>query len=97
MRFESYMSDFKDKRVAITGGTGSFGSEFVEFLTTTEVSEVLILSRDESKQDLSRVRFKDDRISYKICDVRDFDATNRSLKGVDFVFHAAALKQSPGL
>lgn len=95
MRFESYMSDFKDKRVAITGGTGSFGSEFVEFLTTTEVSEVLILSRDESKQDLSRVRFKDDRISYKICDVRDFDATNRSLKGVDFVFHAAALKQVP--
>lgn len=95
MKFESHMNQFKNKRIAITGGTGSFGSEFLNFLITTQVNEVLILSRDESKQDLCRVKFKDDRINYKICDVRDYDATRRGLEGIDYVFHAAALKQVP--
>ena len=95
MKFEKYLNYFEGKRIAITGGTGSFGSEFVDFLTTTQASELRILSRDESKQDLSRMRFEDDRLNFKICDVRDFDAVSRGLKDIDFVFHAAALKQVP--
>jgi len=81
--------------VTVTGGTGSFGSTMVRDLTTTDVSEIRVFSRDENKQDLMRSEFKDERIRYFIGDVRDQSSVNGVIKGTDYVFHAAALKQVP--
>lgn len=82
-------------KVAITGGTGSFGSTMVEHLLRRGVDAVHILSRDEAKQDDMRRRFGDDRLRFFLGDVRDYDSVKSSFVGVDFVFHAAALKQVP--
>lgn len=81
--------------VLVTGGTGSFGSTMVRRLLDAGVGEVRILSRDELKQDEMRRRFADERLRFYIGDVRDFDGVDRATRGVDHVFHAAALKQVP--
>jgi len=81
--------------VLVTGGTGSFGSTMVRRLLDTGVREVRIFSRDELKQDEMRRAIDDSRVRFYIGDVRDSDSVNRATRGVDFVFHAAALKQVP--
>ena len=81
--------------VLVTGGTGSFGSTMVRRLLESDVSEVRIFSRDELKQDDMRRLLGDSRVKFYIGDVRDYDSVDRATRGVDFVFHAAALKQVP--
>lgn len=87
--------DFSDRSFAITGGTGSFGQAMVAHLLSAGAAEVRILSRDEAKQDDLRRRLRDDRVRYHVGDVRDPDSVVRVTRGVEYVFHAAALKQVP--
>lgn len=82
-------------RVLITGGTGSFGHTVTESLLQAGAAEVRIFSRDEAKQDLMRHQLNDTRLRYYVGDVRDYDSVWRASRGVDFIFHAAALKQVP--
>jgi UDP-N-acetylglucosamine 4,6-dehydratase len=89
------MKIFKNKIVLITGGTGSFGSTFLIYLLKTKVKEIRIFSRDEKKQEDLRLKYSNSKIKFYIGDIRDFDALDRALHNVDFVFHAAALKQVP--
>ena len=86
---------FKDKILLITGGTGSFGNAVLERFLNTEVKEIRIFSRDEKKQDDMRIRHKSDKVKFYIGDVRDYESVDSALKGVDYIFHAAALKQVP--
>lgn len=87
---------FKDKTLLITGGTGSFGNEVLRyFLKNVDIKEIRIFSRDEEKQDRMRQEIKDPRVKYYIGDVRSFESLDNALKGVDYIFHAAALKQVP--
>lgn len=88
---------FKDKVLLITGGTGSFGNAVLKRFLDEEVNikQIRIFSRDEKKQDDMRKLYNDPRIKYFLGDVRNFDSVERSLEGVDYVFHAAALKQVP--
>jgi UDP-N-acetylglucosamine 4,6-dehydratase/5-epimerase len=86
---------FKDKIVAITGGTGSFGHRIVRYLLTTDVGEVRVFSRDETKQEQIRQEFGDPRLRSYIGDVRNYDSVEPAFKNVAYVFHAAALKQVP--
>src|SRR6478609_7602178 len=81
--------------VLVTGGTGSFGSTMIRKLLETDVREVRVLSRDELKQHELRQALNDSRVRFYIGDVRDEDSVRRATRGVDFVFHAAALKQVP--
>src|SRR5680860_189831 len=81
--------------VAITGGTGSFGSMMAKHLLGRGVDSVHILSRDEAKQDEMRKRFSDARLKFFLGDVRDYESVERAFLGTSFVFHAAALKQVP--
>ena len=81
--------------ILVTGGTGSFGSTMVRRLLANGVSEVRVLSRDELKQDDMRRDVADSRVRFYLGDVRDFDSVDRASRGVDHVFHAAALKQVP--
>ena len=83
------------KVVLITGGTGSFGNAMVKRLLKTNVSEIRVFSRDEFKQDLMRGYYSDKRIKYFLGDVKDKSSLNFPMKGVDYVFHASALKQVP--
>jgi UDP-glucose 4-epimerase len=83
------------KSVLITGGTGSFGSKMANHLLSLDVDEVRIFSRDESKQDTMRHDFEDARLKFYIGDVRDEQSVRQCMAGVDYVFHAAALKQVP--
>ena len=85
----------KSSVVTITGGTGSFGSTMAKQLLSEDVSEVRIFSRDETKQDYMRNKFKDTRLKFIIGDVRDQSSIEPAIDGSDFVFHAAALKQVP--
>ena len=85
----------KDKIYLITGGTGSFGKTVVKHLLSSDASEIRVFSRDETKQDLMRSALDDERIKYYIGDVRDFESVNSAMRGVDYIFHAAALKQVP--
>jgi UDP-N-acetylglucosamine 4,6-dehydratase len=88
--------EFKGKTLLITGGTGSFGSAVLrQFLTTDHFSEIRIFSRDEKKQDDMRTTLKSDKLKFYIGDVRDYSSIERAMRGVDYVFHAAALKQVP--
>lgn len=81
--------------VAITGGTGSFGSTMIRNLLLDDVAEIRVFSRDENKQDFMRNEIKDERVRFIIGDVRDISSVQIALRGVDYVFHAAALKQVP--
>ena len=86
----------KDKVLLITGGTGSFGTAVLNrFLETEHFKEIRIFSRDEKKQDDMRSLYKNDKIKYYIGDVRDFSSVEPATRGVDYIFHAAALKQVP--
>jgi len=86
---------FKDKILLITGGTGSFGTTVLKRFLTSEINEIRIFSRDEKKQDDMRQQYLNNKIKYYIGDVRDKRSLDAVMKGVDFVFHAAALKQVP--
>jgi UDP-glucose 4-epimerase len=87
---------FKNKILLITGGTGSFGNAVLHrFLNTDHFKEIRIFSRDEKKQDDMRNQLKNDKLKFYIGDVRDYDSVERAMRGVDYVFHAAALKQVP--
>ena len=86
---------FKDKVLAITGGTGSFGNAVLNRFLNTDVKEIRIFSRDEKKQDDMRHAYNSDKIKYYIGDVRDIASIKNALYEVDYVFHAAALKQVP--
>ncbi|GAB1694368.1 polysaccharide biosynthesis protein [Krasilnikovia sp. M28-CT-15] len=85
----------QDQRFLITGGTGSFGQTMVARLLSAGAAEVRVLSRDEAKQDDMRRRLRDERVRFYVGDVRDLDSVTKAAIGVDFVFHAAALKQVP--
>ncbi|TRX40137.1 polysaccharide biosynthesis protein [Flavobacterium restrictum] len=86
----------QNKVLLITGGTGSFGNAVLNrFLTTEHFSEIRIFSRDEKKQDDMRNKIKNDKVKFYIGDVRDYNSVERAMRGVDYVFHAAALKQVP--
>ena len=89
------MKLLKNKIVLITGGTGSFGNAVLKKYLNLEVKEIRIFSRDEKKQDDQRKFYRDERIKFYLGDVRDKDSINDAMVGVDFVFHAAALKQVP--
>ncbi len=90
------MSDvLKGKTVLITGGTGSFGRAFVDILRPREVKEIRIFSRDELKQEMMRIELNEPRLKFHIGDVRSRESVDAVMQGVDFVFHAAALKQVP--
>lgn len=89
------MTSMQGATVAITGGTGSFGSTMVRHLLERGVGSIHILSRDESKQDEMRKRFSDSRLRFFIGDVRDRESVAQAFVDTDFVFHAAALKQVP--
>jgi len=86
---------FKDKILLITGGTGSFGHALLRNFLNSEVEEIRIFSRDEKKQDDMRIAFSSDKLKFYIGDVRDHSSISLAMNGVDFVFHAAALKQVP--
>jgi UDP-glucose 4-epimerase len=88
-------SDFDDSVVVITGGTGSFGGTMAKEILSGRPLEVRIISRDENKQDAMRRSFNDERLKFYIGDVRDEDSVARVLRGSNYVFHAAALKQVP--
>jgi UDP-glucose 4-epimerase len=85
----------KNKILLITGGTGSFGNAVLKRFLNTDINEIRIFSRDEKKQHDMRVEQKNDKLKFYIGDVRDFDSLSNALKNVDYVFHAAALKQVP--
>jgi len=86
----------KNKTLLITGGTGSFGNAVLNrFLQTDHFSEIRIFSRDEKKQDDMRNQLQNDKLKFYIGDVRDYSSVERAMRGVDYVFHAAALKQVP--
>lgn len=85
-----------NKTLLITGGTGSFGNAVVKrFINTNHFREIRIFSRDEKKQDDMRIQFKNDKLKFYIGDVRDYSTVESAMRGVDYVFHAAALKQVP--
>ncbi len=86
---------FKDKTLFITGGTGSFGNAVLNKLLHTEIREIRIFSRDEKKQEDMRLSYNNDKLRFYIGDVRDFSSLKDAMNGVDYVFHAAALKQVP--
>lgn len=86
---------FKDKVLMITGGTGSFGNAVLKHFLNSDLKEIRIFSRDEKKQEDMRIALKNDKLNFIIGDVRDFDSINNAMVGVDYLFHAAALKQVP--
>ncbi len=86
---------FKDKILLITGGTGSFGNAVLNRFLNTDIGEIRIFSRDEKKQDDMRKKYKNDKIKFYIGDVRDIQSIKGAMNGVDYIFHAAALKQVP--
>lgn len=85
----------KDKVLLITGGTGSFGNAMLKGFLNSELKEIKIFSRDEKKQEDMRIEYKNDKLNFVVGDIRDFDSINNAMNGVNFVFHAAALKQVP--
>jgi len=86
---------FKDKILLITGGTGSFGNAVLNRFLNTDIKEIRIFSRDEKKQDDMRNRLQNPKIKFYIGDVRNFNSLDQAMRGVDYVFQAAALKQVP--
>lgn len=86
---------FADKTLMITGGTGSFGNAVLKRFIETDVREIRIFSRDEKKQEDMRIALNNPKLRFYIGDVRDYDSIHDAMKGVNYVFHAAALKQVP--
>ena len=86
---------FKDKILLITGGTGSFGNAIIKRFLNTDITEIRIFSRDEKKQDDMRNAYRNEKLKFYIGDVRDYGSIYSAIHGVDYVFHAAALKQVP--
>ena len=86
---------FKDKTLLITGGTGSFGNAVLRRFLKSDLREIRILSRDEKKQDDMRKRYNDPKLKFYIGDVRDAQSVLNAMRGADFIYHAAALKQVP--
>ena len=86
---------FKDKVLLITGGTGPFGNAVLERFLDSDLKEIRIFSRDEKKQEDMRIKYKNDKLKFYIGDVRDFRSIDDAMEGVDYIFHAAALKQVP--
>lgn len=91
----SPLSSFSGKTLLITGGTGSFGNAVLNRFLSTDIKEIRIFSRDEKKQDDMRIALKSDKVKFYLGDVRDYASTCNALQNVDYVFHAAALKQVP--
>ena len=89
------MKFLKNKILMITGGTGSFGTTIIKSLLSKSLKEIRVFSRDEKKQEDMRILYKNRKIKFYIGDVRNFQSINQAMKGVDYVFHAAALKQVP--
>jgi len=86
---------FKDQTLLITGGTGSFGNAVMERFLDSDIKEIRIFSRDEKKQDDMRKKYKNSKLKFYIGDVRDLASVKNAMHGVDYIFHAAALKQVP--
>ena len=86
---------FKGKVLMLTGGTGSFGHAVLNRFLNTDIAEIRIFSRDEKKQDDMRKEYDNDKLKFYIGDVRDLSSVKNAMYGVDYVFHAAALKQVP--
>ena len=86
---------FKNKTLLITGGTGSFGNAVIRKFLNSGIKEIRIFSRDEKKQDDMRNAYHNDKLKFYIGNVRDYDSIYPAMHGVDYVFHAAALKQVP--
>lgn len=86
---------FDNKTLMITGGTGSFGNTVLKRFLKTEVKEIVVFSRDEKKQEDMRIALNNSKVKFYIGDVRNYDSICRAMAGVDYVFHAAALKQVP--
>ena len=86
---------FKDKVLLITGGTGSFGNAVMERFLDTDIKEIRVFSRDEKKQDDMRKKYNNSKLKFYLGDVRDTHSVEAAMREVDFVFHAAALKQVP--
>lgn len=86
---------FKGKRILITGGTGSFGNAVLRRFLQTDIKEIVIFSRDEKKQDDMRTLYRNDKMKFVIGDIRDFSSILYASRGIDYIFHAAALKQVP--
>lgn len=86
---------FKDKTLLITGGTGSFGNTVLKYFLNTDIKEIRVFSRDEKKQEDMRIKYKSDKIKFVIGNVREYSSIKYAMDGVDYVFHAAALKQVP--
>jgi UDP-N-acetylglucosamine 4,6-dehydratase len=86
---------FKNKTLLITGGTGSFGNAVLRCFLDTDIGEIRIFSRDEKKQDDMRKSLQNDKVKFFIGDVRDYNSVASAMYGVDYIFHAAALKQVP--
>lgn len=92
---QEYSNIFKDKVLLITGGTGSFGNAMIKGFLNSQLKEIRIFSRDEKKQEDMRIEYKNEKLNFIIGDIRNFNDINQAMMGVDFVFHAAALKQVP--
>jgi UDP-glucose 4-epimerase len=86
---------FKNKTLLITGGTGSFGTAVLNRFINSDIKEIRIFSRDEKKQDDLRKKLSNPKVKFYIGDVRDIHSVSNAMPGVDYVFHAAALKQVP--
>lgn len=86
---------FKNKILLITGGTGSFGNAVLDRFLQTDVREIRVFSRDEKKQDDMRKKYQSSKLKFYIGDVRDYQSVSNAMRGVDYIFHAAALKQVP--
>ncbi|MCM3617926.1 polysaccharide biosynthesis protein [Sutcliffiella horikoshii] len=86
---------FNDKTLLITGGTGSFGNAVMKRFLNSDIKEIRIFSRDEKKQDDMRKQYKNDKLKFYLGDVRDLASVKNAMHGVDYIFHAAALKQVP--
>src|SRR5262245_44819293 len=86
---------FNNRTLLITGGTGSFGNAVLRRFLRTDIKEIRVFSRDEKKQEDMRISLKSPKVNFYIGNVRDYDSIVPAMQGVDYVFHAAALKQVP--